>query len=74
MGELSLGAYPSGGQMGNPGLCASDAFSDWRENMPEFYHAANFFVRHPERAWAIAALFFVFFFISFFLIGQRHLA
>ena len=53
--------------MGNPGLCASDAFSDWRENMPEFYHAANFFVRHPERAWAIAALFFVFFFISFFL-------
>ena len=29
--------------------------------LSQFYEAANFFVWHPERAWAIAAIFFVLF-------------
>ena len=34
--------------------------------MDVLYHAANFFVWHPERAWGIAAAFFLGFFVGCF--------
>jgi hypothetical protein len=33
--------------------------------MSRLYDTANFFVWHPERAWSIAAIFFVLFVLSF---------
>jgi hypothetical protein len=38
--------------------------------MDVFYHAANFFVRHPERAWGIAAAFFAWSFVSLLVNGR----
>lgn len=35
--------------------------------MSTLYHAANFFVWRPERAWTIAAIFFAVFAITFLL-------
>jgi hypothetical protein len=38
----------------------------------QFYDVADFFVWHPERAWAIAVIFLVLFVVS--LVGGRYLA
>jgi hypothetical protein len=38
--------------------------------MEILYSPASFFVWHPERAWAIAIVFFIAFFVSLFL--SRH--
>jgi hypothetical protein len=40
-------------------------------DMSRFYDVANFLVWHPERAWSIAAIFFVFFIVS--LVGGRYM-
>jgi hypothetical protein len=52
--------------------CNAASTTEGGENMDIFYHAANVFVWHPERAWAITVVFCTFFFASLALKRERR--